>query len=111
MRRPEITLELLSELIPRVREYPSPVKEEVEVSVKYEGYIKREQRAIERMREYEKIKIPRDFDFSSVKGLNREAVEKLSTHRPENLAEALNIPGVNPAHIFAIEVALRRKSA
>ncbi len=108
LRRPEITLEGIKVMLPEVMRFPQDVREEVEISIKYEGYVERERLAIEKMKRFSSVVLPRNFDFSRVKGLTNEAVEKLNKHKPRNLAEALQIPGINPAHAFAIEVALRK---
>ena len=80
--------------------------EQVEIAVKYEGYIKRQQQQIKEMRRIECKEIPRDLDYSSLKGLRLEAIEKLSKIKPQNLGQASRISGVNPADITALNIIL-----
>ncbi len=74
-------------------------EEQVELMVKYSGYIARQESQVERLRKLENLRIPDDFDYSSVRGLRKEAVQKLSSKRPETLGQALRIAGVNPADV------------
>ncbi|MCP5106366.1 MAG: tRNA uridine-5-carboxymethylaminomethyl(34) synthesis enzyme MnmG [bacterium] len=78
----------------------------IEASVKYEGYIEIQRRTIRRSRNFEKIKLPVDFDYQKIDGLSHEVRQKLEQNRPANLAEALNIPGVTPAAINNISIYL-----
>ena len=80
--------------------------EQVEISIKYEGYIKKQEAQIKEMRRLEAKKIPADIDYSSLKGLRLEAIEKLSKIRPENLGQAGRISGVNPADVTALNIIL-----
>jgi tRNA uridine 5-carboxymethylaminomethyl modification enzyme len=101
LKRPEVHYDDLVK-IGIIEDYPFYIKERVEAEVKYEGYIKRMEKEIERFRELEKFKIPQDFDFSEVPGLSNEALVKLKKIRPLNLAQASRISGVNPADIMVI---------
>lgn len=83
------------------------VREQVVYLVKYDGYLQREKRQIEKLRDVEKIKIPSDFDFSLVKGLRNESAAKLKETRPANLGQASRISGVNPSDISILMVALK----
>lgn len=76
----------------------------IEASVKYEGYIKIQQKNVDRFRKLGKMKLGEDFDYDIVGGLSHEVRQKLKTNRPANLAEALKIPGVTPAAINAISI-------
>jgi len=76
--------------------------------IKYAGYLERENRQIAKLKDVEKIKIPADFDYSSVKGLRNESVAKLSVTRPATLAQASRISGVNPSDISILMVAVGR---
>ena len=85
------------------------IKEEILYRIKYEGYLLREIRNIEKMRNSEKILIPNNFDYMAVKGLRKESSEKLNRIRPETLAQASRVSGVNPADISVLMVLLGRQ--
>lgn len=106
LRRPQITYDDLKTIdITRPR-LPKRVFEQVEISVKYEGYIARQERQIKEMRRIESKKIPENLDYSQLKGLRLEAVEKLSKIKPQNLGQAGRISGVNPADVAALNIIL-----
>ncbi len=109
LKRPEISYDLLSPIDKTRPNYPDSVFEQVEISVKYEGYIARQEKQIKEMRRLEVKKIPEDFDYSAVKGLRLEAIEKLSQIRPENLGQAGRISGVNPADLTVLNIILEAK--
>lgn len=106
LRRPQITYEDLKPVDTERPDLPYQVFEQVEISIKYEGYIKKQESQIKEMRRIESKKIPADLDYSSLKGLRLEAIEKLSKIRPENLGQASRISGVNPADIAALNIIL-----
>ncbi len=106
LKRPQITYKELESVDKNRPDLPPEVFEQVEISVKYEGYIARQEQQIREMRRIERKKIPADIDYSSLKGLRLEAVEKLSKIRPENLGQASRISGVNPADIAALNIIL-----
>lgn len=106
LKRPQVTYKDLESVDPDRPDYPPEVFEQVEISVKYEGYIARQEQQIKEMRRIERKKIPADLDYSSLKGLRLEAIEKLSKIRPENLGQASRISGVNPADIAALNIIL-----
>lgn len=106
IKRPQVTYKALEKVDPTRPDYPSDVFEQVEISVKYEGYIARQEQQIKEMRRIERKKIPADLDYSKLKGLRLEAIEKLSKIRPENLGQASRISGVNPADIAALNIIL-----
>ena len=106
LKRPQVTYKDLESVDPDRPDYPPEVFEQVEISVKYEGYIARQEQQIKEMRRIERKKIPADLDYSSLKGLRLEAIEKLSKIRPENLGQARRISGVNPADIAALNIIL-----
>lgn len=83
------------------------VREEVVYRVKYDGYLKRERRQVEKLNDVERIKVPVDFDYAAVKGLRNESAQKLKEVRPTNLGQASRISGVNPADISILMVALK----
>lgn len=106
IKRPQITYDDLKPVDVTRPDLPHDVFEQVEISVKYEGYIIRQEQQIKEMRRIECKKIPKDLDYASLKGLRLEAVEKLSKIRPENLGQAGRISGVNPADIAALNIIL-----
>lgn len=106
LKRPQVTYKDLESVDPDRPDYPPEVFEQVEISVKYEGYIARQEQQIKEMRRIERKKIPADLDYSSLKGLRLEVIEKLSKIRPENLGQASRISGVNPADIAALNIIL-----
>ena len=106
IKRPQITYADLKAVDVSRPDLPYEVFEQVEIAVKYEGYIVRQEQQIKEMRRIECKKIPENLDYSSLKGLRLEAVEKLSKIRPENLGQASRISGVNPADIAALNIIL-----
>ena len=106
IKRPQVTYKALTPVDNDRPDLPKEVFEQVEILVKYEGYIKRQEQQIKEMRRIECKKIPKDIDYSSLKGLRLEAVEKLSKIRPENLGQAGRISGVNPADVAALNIIL-----
>jgi tRNA uridine 5-carboxymethylaminomethyl modification enzyme len=85
------------------------VARQVEIEIKYEGYIQRQMKEVERFKHLEQIKLPDDFKFHEVHGLSNELKEKLSTIRPASLGQASRISGITPAAISVLMVALRSK--
>lgn len=109
LKRPQITYADLAEVDPGRPDLPDAVFEQVEIAVKYEGYIARQEQQIREMRRIEAKRIPSDIDYSKLKGLRLEAIEKLSKVRPENLGQASRISGVNPADVAALNILLESK--
>jgi tRNA uridine 5-carboxymethylaminomethyl modification enzyme len=100
------------------RQFPEPLSDEelrfVEAEVKYEGYLRRQEKEIERMIRLSKVRIPRDFHYDRVPGLTREIVEKLEKIRPNTVGQAGKMPGMTPAALLNLAVfvkAKRRKAA
>lgn len=106
IKRPQITYKDLAPVDDTRPDLPKEVFEQVEIAVKYEGYIARQEQQIKEMRRIECKKIPADIDYTALKGLRLEAVEKLSKIRPENLGQASRISGVNPADVAALNIIL-----
>lgn len=106
LRRPQISYDDLAPFDTNRPDLPHEIFEQVEISIKYEGYIKKQEAQIKEMRRLEAKKIPDDIDYTSLKGLRLEAVEKLSKIRPQNLGQAGRISGVNPADITALNIIL-----
>lgn len=108
LRRPAIDLVSLGELAPELTGYAADAALEAELSVKYEGYLKKQQEQIARARAMEDWVIPDDIDYNAIESLRIEARQKLSAMRPRSLSQAGRIPGVNPADVAVLMVYLRR---
>lgn len=107
LKRPEVSYEDIERFFPPPQELPWQVKEQIEIQIKYEGYIKRQEQQIKQFKKMEGMLIPPDFDYSKVKGLSNEAKEKLTKIRPRSIGQASRISGVSPADIAVLMVALR----
>ncbi len=105
LKESEVTIESLS--IPELNVFSHSVKEEVELDIKYEGYLKRQEREIARFEKNESVEIPEDFDYNSVDGLSLESREKLKAIRPKSLGQAGRISGVRVSDIAVLQVALK----
>ena len=82
--------------------------EEIELQIKYAGYIKRQEEQVERFRKMERISLPDNMEYNGLPGLSNEVVEKLSRIRPRSLGQASRISGVTPAAISVLQVHLKR---
>ncbi len=109
LKRPNITYEVFRELDEETRNLnlSSDITDEVEVLVKYEGYLKRQEQQVETAEKLEKYKIPANIDYSTLKHISTETREKLEKVRPLNLAQASRIGGVKPADISVLMVMLK----
>lgn len=105
LRRPEISYEQLGRL-GELPDFPRDVRRSVEILVKYEGYLRKQQMAIKRFEKMESRLLPKDLDYSKLRGLSREAVERLSLVRPRSLGQAARISGVSPADINVLMIYL-----
>ncbi len=107
LKRPEITIEFLEKII----EIPmdNQTKEELEIQIKYEGYIKKTYKEVEKMKKLEEKMIPKDIDYQKVKNLASEARQKLEKVRPISLGQAARISGVNPSDISILSVYLKKE--
>ena len=109
LKRPEVSYAALAAQAPQWPLLPPEVTEEVEVEVKYEGYIAQAQRAAAREAEaWDGWRIPAGFRFSEVRGLSAEAAEKLGAHQPLTVGQARRIPGITPAAMSLLLVALKK---
>lgn len=106
LRRPEITYEMLETIIPSSPEMTEEMKEQVEIQVKYAGYIDKQLLQVERLNKMEKKLIPDDIDYEDVRGIANEAKQKLATIRPLSIGQASRIGGVTPADISILLVYL-----
>ena len=109
LRRPQLHYDDLAPFDPQRPALPQEVREQVEISVKYAGYIQRQQKQVEDLRRMEARRLPRDLDYQSMPGLRLEAREKLSAVRPENLGQASRISGVSPADITSLIIYLEHR--
>ena len=107
LRRPQVSYADLRPFDPDRPELPKAVGEQVEITVKYEGYIRRQQRQVEDFEQLEKHVLPDDMDYSHIQGLRLEAREKLDAVRPLNLGQASRISGVSPADMAALMIWLQ----
>ena len=107
LRRPQVSYDDLRPFDPAAPELPGAVREQVEISVKYEGYIRRQQRQVEDFEQLEKHALPDRMDYSAIQGLRLEAREKLDAVRPLNLGQASRISGVSPADVGALMIWLQ----
>ncbi len=112
LRRPEMSLEAHAAIAPELLGGLDPVvREAVEIRVKYEGYIERQDRQVAQFSRNERVRIPADFDYRAVRGLTTEARERLERARPDNLGQAGRLPGLTPAAISAILFHLKRPTS
>ena len=109
LRRPQLHYDELAPFDPTRPELSADVAEQVEISVKYEGYIQRQQKQVEDFRKMERHKLPADLDYSGIQGLRLEAREKLAAIRPLDLGQASRISGVSPADVAALMIWLERR--
>jgi tRNA uridine 5-carboxymethylaminomethyl modification enzyme len=107
LKRAQLDYEMVNTLAPSPDTITNVVARQVEIQVKYEGYVDKQLREIEKFKNLERIKIPPDFDFSAVHGLSNELKEKLSTIKPASLGQASRIDGITPAAISVLMVALK----
>jgi len=109
IKRPELTYELLAPIDKDRPELPDDVKEQVNINIKYDGYITRQMKQVEQSRKLEVKKIPEDIDYGAVGSLRLEARQKLEKFRPMNIGQASRISGVSPADISVLLVYLEYK--
>lgn len=109
LRRPEISYADLAAIDDVSRETASNVSEQVEIQIKYRGYIERQLEQVERSHKLENTKLPDELDYYSITGLTTEVREKLAKTRPDTLGQASRIPGVTPAAISVLAIAVKAK--
>ena len=109
LRRPQVGYDDLTPFDPAPPGLPPAVREQVEITVKYEGYIRRQEKQVEEFEKLDRRRLPPDMDYSHIQGLRLEAREKLAALRPENLGQAGRISGVSPADIAALMVYLHTR--
>jgi len=112
-KRPEITLRQLLDKVPNQESVPEyfsnqEILDKIEIDLKYEGYIKRQQDQVEKMERYEEIRIPFNINYSNIKQLSTEARENLTKHRPRSVGQALRIAAITPSDISILLVYLKK---
>ncbi len=108
MCRPELSYEILAEIDPERKELPADVIEQVEIEIKYEGYIERQLRQVEQFKKMEKKKIPSEINYDDIESLRLEARQKLKALKPVSVGQASRISGVSPADISVLVVYLEQ---
>ncbi|MBJ6798714.1 tRNA uridine-5-carboxymethylaminomethyl(34) synthesis enzyme MnmG [Geomonas sp. Red259] len=109
LRRPEFTCQDLSRVYPAIMDLPEQVREQLEIQIKYQGYIQRQLEQVDRSARLESTKIPGDMDYGTISGLSTEVREKLARFRPDTLGQASRIPGVTPAGITILSIAVKAR--
>lgn len=104
IRRPELNYDMVSQFDKDRRNIPDDVKEQVNINIKYEGYITREMKQVEHFKKLEKKLIPENIDYDDISGLRIEATQKLKAHKPRSIGQASRISGVSPADITVLLV-------
>jgi tRNA uridine 5-carboxymethylaminomethyl modification enzyme len=104
LKRPEMTYDHIKKIVPAEKELSPEVEEQVEIQIKYEGYIQKSLQQVEKLKKMENKKIPEDIDYDAINGLATEARQKLKQVRPLSIAQASRISGVNPADISILLV-------
>jgi tRNA uridine 5-carboxymethylaminomethyl modification enzyme len=111
IKRPELNYQNLSGIdLDRPDVLNDEEKEQVNIQIKYEGYLKKQEQSIEHFRKIENKKIPENINYVSIKGLSKEAVQKLTNIKPLNFGQASRITGVSPADILVLQVYLKKCS-
>jgi len=108
LKRPEVSWRMLQELDENFSALPEPVCEEVEIQVKYQGYIERELKEVDRFHRQEQERIAENFDYAQIPGLSNEVREKLEKVRPISIGQAGRIPGLTPAAISVLQIYLKK---
>jgi tRNA uridine 5-carboxymethylaminomethyl modification enzyme len=108
LRRPELTIENIAE-ITNISVQDPLVAQQLEIQVKYEGYITRQQEEIDRLKKFENTLLPIDFDYSTISGLSKELQQKLQQQCPETIAQASRIQGMTPAAISLLLIYLKKR--
>ena len=108
IRRPELNYDMLKEIDPERPELPEDVRKQVDIEIKYEGYIRRQKKQVEQFARTEQKKIPDDLNYDDVPSLRIEARQKLKEFRPQNIGQASRIAGVSPADISVLLVYLKK---
>ncbi|MDR7318686.1 tRNA uridine-5-carboxymethylaminomethyl(34) synthesis enzyme MnmG [Brevibacillus nitrificans] len=108
LRRPELTYSHIAQMMPPAEPLPEDVAEQVEIQIKYDGYIKKSLQQVERMKKMEERRIPENLDYHQISGMSKEARENMSRIRPLNIGQGARIAGVTPADISVLMVYLEQ---
>ena len=114
LKRPNVSIDMISDQMKindnedGLRHHHNELMIELEAEVKYEGYIKRQERHISKILKNETIKIPKGFNYTTIKSISNEGRDKLSTIKPETLGQAMRISGITPADISILSVMINR---
>jgi tRNA uridine 5-carboxymethylaminomethyl modification enzyme len=108
IRRPELDYQMLAELDPKRPELSEDTAEQVNINIKYEGYLKRQEQQVAQFKKLESKRLDPDFDYSTVNSLRKEAVQKLNLYKPVSIGQASRISGVSPADISVLLVHLEQ---
>ncbi|MDP2798718.1 MAG: tRNA uridine-5-carboxymethylaminomethyl(34) synthesis enzyme MnmG, partial [Deltaproteobacteria bacterium] len=109
LRRPELSLKDIVPLYPPLADLPPEVAGELEVTIKYEGYVRRQAEQVERFKKLEGCLVPEDIDFRTLPGISREVQEKLDRIRPRSLGQAARISGITPAAVSILHIHLKKR--
>ena len=107
LRRTEESFDSLREKKPELKDFPSEIKQQAEIEVKYEGYISRQQAEKKKFRRMENVQLPEDADYLNMSGIRIEARQKLDKHRPKSLGQASRIPGVSSGDVTVLMIWLK----
>jgi tRNA uridine 5-carboxymethylaminomethyl modification enzyme len=108
VRRPELGYVMLTDIDINRPSLQDDVMEQVDINIKYEGYIRRQKQQVAQYKKLENKKLQVDFDYTEVKGLRREAIQKLNLYKPMSIGQASRISGVSPADISVLLVYLEQ---
>ena len=108
IRRPELNYDILAPLDMDRPDLPEDVREQVNINIKYDGYIKRQIKQVKQFKKLENKKLPQNFDYNKISGLRMEAQQKLNLYQPISIGQASRISGVSPADISVILVYLEQ---
>ncbi len=108
LARPEVTYNQTASIDPERSELPAEVIEQVEIQIKYAGYIKRQEIQVKRFKKLENYKIPQDIDYFNMHGISHEGKERFSEVRPISLGQAKRIPGITPSDITALMINIEK---
>lgn len=109
LKRPEVGIEHMFELIPEMNNYKNDILEEASIEIKYQGYIAKQQEEVERFIKLEEKELPQDLEFKEIKGLSNEARQRLAEVQPVNVGQASRISGISPADISVLLIYLEQK--
>ncbi len=109
VRRPELDYVMLSEIDEKRPDLPDDTAEQVNINIKYEGYIRRQRQQVAQFKKLESKRLDVDFDYSAVNSLRKEAVQKLNLYKPMSIGQASRISGVSPADISVLLVYLEQR--